>query len=384
MSLKAKVFTIYHRPSGLPPVSGYYPILVGNAVRNQESKDGYVNAHDWKEFAQLPGLLKDDDGPDTLSHLNRSINEMSGIYWLWKNYKKIGDPDLIGISHYRRFFIFNESLPLPDETGLPNSSCYLFESFREASQYLDTSFIAHFYELGYDCLTTKMYDARLLDPHRVPNISSCEQRYYEIADFDPTLYNQMENLVLRTNSAYSFELDNLRKYPSHYTFNMFVMKRRLFFEYCNFIFPILIELTRNNARTDSPTLARAPGYLSEFLTSIFLSNQMRLCGLKVKELNTCYIENTQIDWDQDMEERHNLLRRRDNYNSFSTLQSIFLSLQLFVFLISLGRIGNRESIDRRKNAWKRATELSLLSSVLRNSFSLLSRILLKISKLLRI
>ncbi|WP_348702394.1 DUF4422 domain-containing protein [Turicimonas muris] len=380
MKKKLAICTVYHRPAAIPKDSSYKPILVGSKVLNQASKDGFVSNEEWKAFIEEPGLLMDGEGEDNLSDLNRYVNEMSGIYWVWKNYDEIGSPEIIGLSHYRRFFIFNESLPLPSRTWLPNSSCFIFDSLESAAPYFDSSFISHFFDIGFDCLTTKMYDARLLEPARSPNVASCEERFYEIADFDPALYKEMERLVLQAHPEYLTELENLRKAPSHYTFNMFVMKKELFLSYCNFIFPILRQLALTNSRTDNPTLMRAPGYLSEFLTSIFLSNRIRLHGLKVKELNTCYIENTQFkpkgcNGEKEIE---------GSEDSFSTREAVVFSIELMIYLVSLGKVVHRDKIDKKKYQWRRAKSVSYSSNLLKKGLNFSSRCFSRLSNILRV
>ena len=288
-----KIFTIYHRPACIPKDEGYSPLLVGNSVFLTKNKDGCNSEEDLhKNFSN--SFYVDDSCPDNLSSKNRSINEMSGIYWIWKKLESFPEAEFIGITHYRRFFIFDESLPLPSKTWLPNSTCYEFNTLDEASRYIDSSLVDYYFKIGYDCLAPKMYDARLLDPERRPNVSSCEERFYEIANFDPDLYKLMEKLVLERDRSYLFELQELRRIPRHYTFNMFIMKRGIFESYCSFIFPILNKIDEANKETEDPTKRRGPGYLSEFLTSIFLSHELRVNNLKIKELNTCYIRDTSI------------------------------------------------------------------------------------------
>ena len=43
-----------------------------------------------------------DDSGVNVSHWNQYINEMSMIYWMSKNYEHIGNPDYVGVAHYRR------------------------------------------------------------------------------------------------------------------------------------------------------------------------------------------------------------------------------------------------------------------------------------------
>jgi len=42
-----------------------------------------------------------DDTGDNISILNNLLNEMTSIYWFWKN-KEL--PAYVGFNHYRRFF----------------------------------------------------------------------------------------------------------------------------------------------------------------------------------------------------------------------------------------------------------------------------------------
>lgn len=47
------------------------------------------------------GYMGDDTG-DSISAANQYYGELTGLYWLWKN---CHDVDIIGICHYRRYFV---------------------------------------------------------------------------------------------------------------------------------------------------------------------------------------------------------------------------------------------------------------------------------------
>lgn len=52
-----------------------------------------------------------DNSDDNISERNKNFCELTGIYWLLKN-KKIRDKDIIGICHYRRYFLSHHFLSL--------------------------------------------------------------------------------------------------------------------------------------------------------------------------------------------------------------------------------------------------------------------------------
>lgn len=56
-------------------------------------------------------IIRDDDGINC-SEMNNFYSELSGYYWIWKNYSI---KDYIGFCHYRRYFDFMDNIPNVDE-----------------------------------------------------------------------------------------------------------------------------------------------------------------------------------------------------------------------------------------------------------------------------
>ena len=81
----------------------YVPILAGRRW-NHKSYD-------------IPNLLYDDVG-DNISWLNPYINEITALYWIGHHLDQLGNPDFIGLQHYRRLFDLNDVLPHVNEDTL--------------------------------------------------------------------------------------------------------------------------------------------------------------------------------------------------------------------------------------------------------------------------
>lgn len=99
--MNVKIAVVYNDEPKLCPIIKqhpeiYVPILAGR-IWSKKSYD-------------IQGLLYDDVG-DNISWLNPYINETTAIYWLGKHLDALGDPDYVGLQHYRR--LFHLSLVLP-------------------------------------------------------------------------------------------------------------------------------------------------------------------------------------------------------------------------------------------------------------------------------
>ena len=83
--MSISIFTITHVPFTPPADPIYIPLQVGRASQEDH---GY------------PG----DDTGDNISRKNQYYSELTGLYWIWKNYT---EADYLGLCHYRRYFLNN-------------------------------------------------------------------------------------------------------------------------------------------------------------------------------------------------------------------------------------------------------------------------------------
>jgi len=226
--------------------------------------------------ADIPGIIGDDTG-ENRSQDNPVLAEASGIYWLWKNMERLGNPAYVGLAHYRRFLGF----------GCPNPS----HEFSEG-QPINVSF-------GERMITdtVKQNDIIMPKPFQLEEgtvLAEYTRNHYPedlllchslIAARDPQAGDVAKQVLAQTST-----------YPC----NMFVMRRELFDDYAGFLFGVLDDLqaqrkldwyAQNGAQGQTNPQARMLGFAAERLTHIWYSLQRaRNPALKTLELPLVFSE----------------------------------------------------------------------------------------------
>jgi len=289
MNSKCKILIAYHKPSELIKSDIFVPIHVGKDIMIETSKDGSLSK---KSRTWLNQNLIGDNTGENISKLNRYFNEMSAIYWAWKNQKALNMPEYIGLMHYRRHFIFSEN-NYSEYTWLNNSPIYSYEYIDK--KYMELINEKHIIKLinSYDIIASHQYNANnLSDGHYYRN---CKERFEEIAKVSPIWYEKMEQIIFNDYPEFTEEIHYLANKPEHYLCNMFVMKKELFNEYCEFTFNVLFKLYEEFKTIENDIWqTRAIGFLAEFLTSIFISSYKKKNPDKIKELDMTYVENPDL------------------------------------------------------------------------------------------
>lgn len=178
---------------------------------------------------------------------NKTYNELTVLYWLWKNYDKLKLPKYIGYNHYRRLFMLN------------------------------------------DILDYNQYDIIIGQPRKYKNtpIHNQSPRQQYIRNHVEKDLKIAENIIHAKNQKMYTEFENfLDNGPKDCLFapcNMFVMKKEIFFEYCQSVFPILFEIESKIDLTNrSQYQSRAIAFISERLFSCYAFNKAKT--LKTKSI----------------------------------------------------------------------------------------------------
>ena len=169
-----------------------------------------------------------DNSGDNISKRNKQFCELTGLYWIWKNAKE----DIIGLVHYRRHFLLSKDWVSVFENAevdvvLPVPLCVV-PSLEENYKSRHLSFI-------WD----KMFE--IMEKHH-PEETEKARDYF------------------RNNNLYS---------PC----NMIIAKKKILDEYCEWLFPMLIELADEVGMIDDTYQNRYPGFLSERLLTYYFETK---------------------------------------------------------------------------------------------------------------
>lgn len=211
--MDTRIYVMTHKQYTKPDDSLYRTLHVGRALSEDLGYEG-------------------DDTGEQISNKNRNYCELTGMYWIWKNVSC----DIVGICHYRRYFICNEDFIdqkrieelLQDyDVIVPNSSFTregnLEEHYRKVHRWSDMEVC-----------------------HRI-----IQEKYPE--------YEDAFQLCMKCNL---FSLGN-----------MVITRKEIHDAYCEWLFDILFEVEKHIDIDENDAFqARVMGYFSERLFRVWLLN----------------------------------------------------------------------------------------------------------------
>lgn len=234
---------------------------------------------------EFDGMIGDNIG-DNISKDNPRYNELSAQYWIWKHYQEVGNPDYVGFMHYRRHFLFNETLPLPIYTWFDKCAVHVFPKIcPQYLEYIKDDYIREYFP-KYDCMVIK--------PHDLKNVShryNCvRDRFLDLKEQEGRFYDVFIEVIKSLHPDYMAEIDEFDRGTQIYLCNMFVMRKDLFEDYCEFLFSTLKEIdNRIDSTNFSSAKSRFLGFLGEFVLSIYIFKLRKNPNIKIKEMNASLI-----------------------------------------------------------------------------------------------
>lgn len=238
-----KILVVYHKKSPLVAGEDFLPINAGRAVAKEDEK------------AWLAENTVGDDTGENISAENPSYNELTAVFWAWKNL----DADYYGLMHYRRFFKFD---------GVKKNYYTVKKLFDFRKQ------------TGYssDLLRKTLAENDFIAPKSMKRKSVYEhyKNAHDVSDLEAAV-----EAVKRLFPEYSDACEKYVYGQDSYFYNMFVFDKATFGRYCEFVFGVLEEIKdRFNGKRM---------FVSERLTGIFITKLIEE-GKKGAFLPTVYVE----------------------------------------------------------------------------------------------
>jgi len=191
------------------------------------------------------GCLTEEKG-DNIAYLNGKINECTALYWIWKN----TDTEYAGINHYRRYFYNN---------GFRSMDNCLNE--RQAKRILQ------------EC------DMIVAGAYR--NNQKTVLEYIEDSidrELCMKVYSRIRTQISHKHPDYLRAFDSVMGGHVFFPCNMFVTRRKILNQYCEWLFSFLIEVAEKiNVDGYDSYSRRVVGFFAERMLTVWLrQNQLRI------------------------------------------------------------------------------------------------------------
>ena len=229
-----KIYVVTHKDAKLSKLPAGYEIIHAGHAQAKE-KFGYLG----------------DDSGDNISRLNLYLNEITALYWLWKNTRH----DFIGFVHYRRFFTLD----------------------------------------GKNFLTTNAARKILRESDIIVN--GCEFGYIALRDWKAVLstrklaehvINTLRKYIALRQPDYLAAYDRVNNSFGVFCYEIFITRREIFNAYCEWLFSFIIDATEeiltttDIASSDDPNIYRAISFTAEHLMTVWLiKNRLRIKTLPI-------------------------------------------------------------------------------------------------------
>lgn len=255
MSSIVKLYVSCHKEFYVPRHELLFPIQVGAAL----------------EKTRIPNMLYDDCGDDNISVYNRSYCELTGQYWAWKN----DTADFYGFFHYRRYLNLQRNQSKAPYLLLKTPSLEILNS------------------LGYsaDNMRETIVNADIVAPIPENTYVSVYEHYKSAAHHRIQDLDLIIRIIRDDYPAYVKPMEQYLGQTYSYFGNIYIMKREVFFCYCEWIFDILkkYDLEKSIEGYSTQEL-RVDGYLAERLFGIYMTKIKEEKDLKVVEVQRLHFE----------------------------------------------------------------------------------------------
>ena len=224
-----------------------------------EPPEGYKIIHAGRGLSKDIGYDGDNTG-DNISSLNVYLNELTALYWMWKNTTHT----VVGLNHYRRFF-----------TESPDTS-FAYEKILTKDAALKLL-------ERYDFITSTATYEILTQRELIKN--DCKEELTTLAE------NVFRKHLIKAQPDYLPAFEEVMNALTIYRSHLFITRRNIFDAYCKWLFSFLLDATDEILRTaDLANLPFTPRRLIAFFAERMLTVWLQRNRMRIKELNFMFIK----------------------------------------------------------------------------------------------
>lgn len=211
---------------------------------------------DTREQSELPG----DDTGDNICEKNKTMCELTTMYWAWKNV----EADYYGLCHYRRYMNFTGRKYEEDKWGSVCKSKLNDETVHEMK--LDDVEQIKKYIQRYDYIYCD-WDVSKAGFKNIYEQFGGAEKQLNVKDLDVTI-----DVCKEKYPSMSKYIEEYLQGTTFYPCLMFVMKKNIFDDMCKWMFDILFEVEKRIDVSDyTVEEKRIIGHIAERLLGIYIT-----------------------------------------------------------------------------------------------------------------
>lgn len=213
----------------------------------------YIPLHVGMEGKVSLGYLGDNTG-DNISLKNDKYCELTGLYWIWKNSQE----DIVGLCHYRRFFVSKVAYSLKVLFGV-NCGILKEQSIKRKLRKHDMIVYPFYVAKG------KTIYQRFAEGHNSKDLDA------------------VRNAIEKLYPDYLADYDLIMNGREFYYANMFIARKEVINEYCKWLFDVFFEAEKHIDTSGYDSYQkRVMGFISERVFEVWIThNKINICKMPV-------------------------------------------------------------------------------------------------------
>jgi len=339
MKNSVKIFVSYHKDMPYFESDIFKPLFCGAEKLTKKPKHAF---------------LLDNEGIN-ISDKNIFYSELTGHYWVLKNYLDTAKEDYVGFCHYRRFWdILNVS-----KGDYPCAYGVKYQGFKKLfnkwKKYDITGALSDF-DVILPCRS--YFTGSIINPIKPADGSEHTFREYFKLFHVEKLHSALIDVLKEDYQDYVKPADTVFDRDFMYPYNMYIMKTCLLKEFLTFMFDIFEKIENKLGNFKTPEYYRQFGFLSEIMVNIWLQKnadernlKIGYCPFYMLDFETSYLENAALfkeagEFEKAIKELLKIIKYTDNKTKyFNLIAQLYFAKKDFKNSVKYAQKGFENSVN---------------------------------------